>query len=264
MLRRRGFRPKPGPPDLPFPPGYDDARRRRSPAGSTTTPSASSCAAIQHPRASFRRRRRATSSGRPPAPWGLVALGLAEQTRQVDTGCSTLPEASGDARVVPRRRARRAARVRRRDRAAVRSARRGGDLDLVAAAEGRLVYAEAKSSPPRQISEERGEGVLRPRGALVPTSRCSSSTPPSVSATRSCPCWRASSRAARRPAGRATRVVREVWSLAPRLPPWARRPPQPEPGGGGGGGPARDISLVGPVRAGSSPRLRVVHGRMPA
>jgi hypothetical protein len=29
----------------------------------------------------------------------------------------------------------------------------GGDLDVVAAAEGRLLYVEAKSSPPRQISD---------------------------------------------------------------------------------------------------------------
>jgi len=27
MLRRRGFRPKPWPPDLPFPPAFDEARQ---------------------------------------------------------------------------------------------------------------------------------------------------------------------------------------------------------------------------------------------
>ena len=93
----------------------------------------------------------------------------------------------------------------------------GGDLDVVAAAEGRLVYVEAKSSPPRQISEEEVRAffdrleALRPDLALfvVDTAlRLGDKVVPMLAGE-----------AARRARREATprRVVREVWRLTPRL-----------------------------------------------
>ncbi|HSD30093.1 MAG TPA: hypothetical protein VLL75_22525, partial [Vicinamibacteria bacterium] len=93
----------------------------------------------------------------------------------------------------------------------------GGDLDVVAAAEGRLLYVEAKSSPPRQISEgevraffDRLE-ALRPDLALfvVDTAlRLGDKVLPMLASE--------AARRAGRPAA-PRRVVREVWALAPRL-----------------------------------------------
>jgi hypothetical protein len=93
----------------------------------------------------------------------------------------------------------------------------GGDLDVVAAAEGRLVYLELKSSPPRQIGEAEVQAflarllALRPDIALfaVDTAlRLSDKVIPML----------ADAMAVR--AGRSQpprRVVREVWALTPRL-----------------------------------------------
>jgi hypothetical protein len=93
----------------------------------------------------------------------------------------------------------------------------GGDLDVVAAAEGRLLYAEAKSSPPRQISEgevrayfDRLE-ALRPDLALfvVDTAlRLADKVVPMLAEELA--------RRAGRPVA-PRRLVREVWRLAPGL-----------------------------------------------
>jgi hypothetical protein len=93
----------------------------------------------------------------------------------------------------------------------------GGDLDVVAAAEGRLLYLEAKSSPPRQLSEEEVVAfvdrfeALRPDLALfvVDTAlRLGDKVVPMLAGETA------------RRAGRLAeprRVVREVWSVTPRL-----------------------------------------------
>jgi len=93
----------------------------------------------------------------------------------------------------------------------------GGDLDVVAAAEGRLLYLEAKSSPPRQISEEEVTAffdrleALRPDLALfvVDTAlRLGDKVVPMLAGELT--------RRAGRPIA-PLRVAREVWSLTPRL-----------------------------------------------
>jgi hypothetical protein len=47
----------------------------------------------------------------------------------------------------------------------------GGDLDVVAAAEGRLLYLELKSSPPRQIAEAEARAFLERLAAWPPHRR---------------------------------------------------------------------------------------------
>ncbi len=93
----------------------------------------------------------------------------------------------------------------------------GGDLDVVAAAEGRLLYIEAKSSPPRQISEEEVAAffdrleVLRPDLALfvVDTAlRLGDKVVPMLAGEVA--------RRTGRPAP-SRRVIREVWAVTPRL-----------------------------------------------
>jgi hypothetical protein len=93
----------------------------------------------------------------------------------------------------------------------------GGDLDVVAAAEGRLVYLEAKSSPPRQLSEEEVTAffdrleALRPDLALfvVDTAlRLGDKVVPMLVGELS--------RRTGRPAT-PRRVVREVWAVTTRL-----------------------------------------------
>jgi hypothetical protein len=93
----------------------------------------------------------------------------------------------------------------------------GGDLDVVAAAEGRLVYIELKSSPPRQLAEAEVKAffdrvlALRPDLALfvVDTAlRLGDKVVPMLAAELD---RRLTSRTAPR------RVVRELWALTPRL-----------------------------------------------
>ena len=93
----------------------------------------------------------------------------------------------------------------------------GGDLDVVAAAEGRLLYVEAKSSPPRQLSAEEVSAffdrleALRPDLALfvVDTAlRLGDKVVPMLAGELA------------RRTGRSDeprRVVREIWALTPRL-----------------------------------------------
>jgi hypothetical protein len=93
----------------------------------------------------------------------------------------------------------------------------GGDLDVVAAAEGRLVYLELKSSPPRQIGEAEVRAFLARRSALRPdltlfavdtALRLSDKVIPML----------ADAMAARGAGSEPPRrLVREVWALTPRL-----------------------------------------------
>ena len=94
----------------------------------------------------------------------------------------------------------------------------GGDLDIVAAAEGKLVYVELKSSPPKHLSDEEVRafydrtGVLRPDLTLFVMDtalRLSDKVVPMLHAELV--------RRAGRTVDAPRRVKREVWMLTPHL-----------------------------------------------
>jgi hypothetical protein len=64
----------------------------------------------------------------------------------------------------------------------------GGDLDLVAAAEGKLIYVELKSSPPRHLSNREVSAFFDRVRLVSLTWPSSSSIRRCVSPTRSCQC----------------------------------------------------------------------------
>jgi hypothetical protein len=221
MLRRRGFRPKPWPPDLPFPPGFDAAGRERLARRLDHYAFRMFLrGAIQRP-AGFRpsEATRYVDAGAARAmAEELVALGLAERKGRAGYALVHPPRSFGPtlewylAREL-------AARLGFDTATALRFGARGvgGDLDVVAAAEGRLLYVEAKSSPPRQLDEaevaaffDRLE-ALRPDLALfvVDTAlRLGDKVVPMLAGELS-------RRSGPSPSPR--RVIREVWVVTPRL-----------------------------------------------
>jgi hypothetical protein len=221
MLLRRGFRPKPWPPDLPFPPDFGEERRERL------------ARRLDHyafrlflrgaiQRASGFRPAEATRYVEGPVARAmaeeLVTLGLAARGGRFRYRLQHPPRSFGGtlewylARALGARLGFDTATGLRFGAPGV-----GGDLDVVAAAEGRLLYLEAKSSPPRQIAGEEVRAffdrleALRPDLALfvVDTAlRLGDKVVPMLAAE-------IARRAGRGAAPR--RVVREVWELAPRL-----------------------------------------------
>jgi hypothetical protein len=221
MLLRRGFHPKPWPPDLPFPPDFDEPHQERL------------ARRLDHyafrlflrgaiQRASGFRPAEATRYVEGPAARTmaeeLVALGLASPAGRARYRLLHPPRSFGGtlewylARELGTRLGFDAATGLRFGAPGV-----GGDLDVVAAAEGRLLYLEAKSSPPRQISAEEVRAffdrveALRPDLALfvVDTAlRLSDKVVPMLAEGTA-------HRGGRPVVPR--RVVREVWALAPRL-----------------------------------------------
>jgi hypothetical protein len=221
MLLRRGFHPKPWPPDLPFPPDFDEPHQERL------------ARRLDHyafrlflrgaiQRASGFRPAEATRYVEGPAARTmaeeLVALGLASPAGRARYRLLHPPRSFGGtlewylARELGTRLGFDAATGLRFGAPGV-----GGDLDVVAAAEGRLLYLEAKSSPPRQISAEEVRAffdrmeALRPDLALfvVDTAlRLSDKVVPMLAEGTA-------HRGGRPVIPR--RVVREVWALTPRL-----------------------------------------------
>jgi hypothetical protein len=221
MLRRRGFRPKPWPPDLPFPPGFDAAGRERLARRLDHYAFRMFLrGAIQRP-AGFRpaeATRYVDGVAARAMAEELVPLGLAQRKGRAGYALVHPPRSFGPtlewylAREL-------AARLGFDTATALRFGARGvgGDLDVVAAAEGRLLYVEAKSSPPRQLDEaevtaffDRLE-ALRPDIALfvVDTAlRLGDKVIPMLAEELS-----------RRngPPAAPRRVIREVWAVTPRL-----------------------------------------------
>jgi hypothetical protein len=221
MLRRRGFRPKPWPPDLPFPPGLDESARERFArhldhyAFRLFLRGAIQRASGFRPAEATRYVEGARARAMAEA---LRALGLAERTRGTRYRLLYPPRSFGGtlewylARELSSRLGFDTAAGLRFGASGV-----GGDLDVVAAAEGRLLYVEAKSSPPRQISEEEVRAfigrleALRPDLALfvVDTAlRLGDKVVPLLADEMA-------RRSGRTAAPR--RVVREVWAVTPRL-----------------------------------------------
>ncbi len=221
MLHRRGFHPKPWRPDLPFPPDIGETAQERL------------ARRLDHYafRLFLRGAIRRASGFRPAEATGyvdgeaaramaeeLVDLGLAERAGRAGYRLLHPPRSFGGtlewylARELATRLGFDTAFALRFGAPGV-----GGDLDVVAAAEGRLLYVEAKSSPPRQLSAEEVSAffdrleALRPDLALfvVDTAlRLGDKVVPMLAGELA------------RRTGRSDeprRVVREIWALTPRL-----------------------------------------------
>lgn len=93
----------------------------------------------------------------------------------------------------------------------------GGDLDLVLAAEGKLVYAELKSSPPKHLAPAEVSAFLRRVRALRPDVALFVVDTALRLSDRVVPMLRAALAAAGRDPGPPRRVVRETWAVAPHL-----------------------------------------------
>jgi len=93
----------------------------------------------------------------------------------------------------------------------------GGDLDVVAAAEGKLIYAELKSSPPKHLSSEEVRAFLDRVHALRPDVALFVMDTALRLGDRVVPMLEAALRARRPDAPSARRVERELWALGPHL-----------------------------------------------
>jgi hypothetical protein len=221
MLRRRGYRPRPWPPDLPFPPGYPNdrqeafARRLDHYAFRLFLRGA-----LAHPdgfQPSKATRYVDAEAARAMAE-SLVALGLAERSGRRRFRLLHLPRSFGGtlewylARELRYRLGFDTVAGLRFSAPGV-----GGDLDVVAAAEGRLVVLEVKSSPPRQLEKAEVRAFIDRLLALEPdlalfvvdtALRLGDKVVPLLEGE-----------VARR-GGKATRprrLRREVWAITPRL-----------------------------------------------
>ena len=172
MLRRRGLDPRPSRPDLPFPPGLDPAAEaaiverlghyafRLFLRGAILRPAGFTPAQATRYVAAAKARAAAED---------LVALGLAERLPRGRYRLLRPARSFGGtlewwlARELRRRLGFAVA-------TGVRSGAPGvgGDLDVVAAAEGKLVYVEAKSSPPKHLSRGEVGAFLRRVRAVRP------------------------------------------------------------------------------------------------
>jgi len=221
MLRRRGLDPSPAPPDLPLPPEAGEAlrgafaarlrhyafrlflrgailaRRGFSPGEATRYVDARTARgyaeelvswglARRLPGGRYRLHHRARSFG------GTLEWWLARELRErlgleVDTG--------------------------------VRSGARGvgGDLDVVAAAEGKLLYLEAKSSPPKHIAPAEIRAFLRRVRAVRPDVALFVVDTALRLSDKVLPMFADALQRAGAPAPRPHRVLRETWGLGPHL-----------------------------------------------
>jgi hypothetical protein len=172
MLRRRGLDPRPSPPDLPIPPGHPAeqvealVRRLRHYAFRLFLRGAILRAGGFSPAQTTRyvgaRETRAMADE-------LVRLGLAERLPRGRYRLLHPPRTFGGTLewwLAAELRARLALEVA----FGIRSgaAGVGGDLDVVATAEGKLVYAETKSSPPKHVAPSEVDAFLRRVRAVRP------------------------------------------------------------------------------------------------
>lgn len=221
MLRRRGYRPRPWPPDLPFPPGLPEERVeafarqldhyafRLFMRGALREP-----AGVQPSKAT----RYVDGDAARAMAETLVTLGLAERSGRGRFRLRHPPRSFGGtlewylARELRRRLGFDTAAGLRFSAPGV-----GGDLDVVAAAEGRLILLEVKSSPPRQLEEAEVRAFFDRLAALGPdlalfvvdtALRLGDKVVPLLSSELQ-------RRVGTGP--RPRRLRREVWALAPRL-----------------------------------------------
>jgi hypothetical protein len=93
----------------------------------------------------------------------------------------------------------------------------GGDLDVVAAAEGKLVYLELKSSPPRHLSGEEVGAFLERVRALRPHVSLFVMDTALRLADKVLPMLVAAMRRRGRTPSAPRRIVRDVWALTPHV-----------------------------------------------
>lgn len=172
MLRRRGLEPRPLPPDVPFPPEPSPALARALEERLAHYAFRLFLrGAILHPRGftpAQATRYLTAAQGRAMAE-DLVALGLAERLPRGRYRLARRARSFGGtlewwlARELERRLGLSVAVGVRSGAAGV-----GGDLDVVAAGEGKLIYIETKSSPPKHVTVGEIGAFLRRVHALRP------------------------------------------------------------------------------------------------
>ncbi len=93
----------------------------------------------------------------------------------------------------------------------------GGDLDVVAAGEGKLVYLEAKSSPPKHLTSAEVSAFLRRVGAVRPDLALFVVDTALRLSDKVLPMFAAALQRSGATPPEPRRVVRETWALGPRL-----------------------------------------------
>jgi Holliday junction resolvase len=93
----------------------------------------------------------------------------------------------------------------------------GGDLDVVAAAEGKLVYVELKSSPPKHVAPEEVAAFLRRVRALRPAISMLAVDTALRLRDKLLPMLEEAVAAGGRIAPEPRRIVRDTWAVAPQL-----------------------------------------------
>jgi hypothetical protein len=221
MLRRRGLDPRSSPPDLPFDPsappallgaiaarlghyafrlflrgailrpsGFTPGEATRYVRGAKARALADECVAlglaVPLPRGRYRLARRARSFG------GTLEWWLARELRErlaleVATGVRT------GARGV------------------------GGDLDVVAAGEGKLVYLEAKSSPPKHVTAAEVRAFLRRVAAARPDVALFVVDTALRLSDKILPMFAGALAGVGAPPPEPRRVLRQTWALGPHL-----------------------------------------------
>jgi len=221
MLRRRGLDPRPSPPDVPFPPepdpilgdalasrlshyafrlflrgailspsGFAPGRATRYVSAAKARAMAEDCVALgiaeRLPRGRYRLLRRARSFGGTLEWW--LALEL-ERRLGLAVAFGVRSGAPGV----------------------------GGDLDVVAAGEGKLLYLEAKSSPPKHVTIAEIAAFLRRVRALRPDVALFVVDTALRLSDKVLPMFAEALARAGASAGPPRRVFRETWAITPHL-----------------------------------------------
>jgi hypothetical protein len=221
MLVRRGFRPRLARPDLPFDPALPEERL-------------DAIAALLGHYAFRLFLRGAILSPAGFLPEDATRYLRAEQARAMAEQCVTLglAERRGDGRYRLVTRARSfggtlewwlarelAARLGVEIATGVRSGARGlgGDLDLVAAVEGKLLYAELKSGPPKHLTDSEVAAFLSRLHAVRPDVALFVVDTALRLSDKVVPMFAAAVMRGRGEAPEPRRVVRETWALSPHV-----------------------------------------------
>jgi hypothetical protein len=220
MLRRRGLDPRPSAPDLPFPAGFPGERVERFRTwlghyafrlflrGAILRPDG--FAPGQATRYVDAERARAMAEE-------LVALGLAERLPRARYRLLRAPRTFGGTLewwLAEELRGRLGLEVAHGVRSGAPGV--GGDLDVVAAGEGKLLYLEAKSSPPKHVAPAEVSAFLRRVRAVRPDVALFVVDTALRLSDKIVPMFEAALAGGAAPA-RPRRVVRETWAVTPHV-----------------------------------------------
>lgn len=220
MLRRRGLDPRPSRPDLPLPAGYsaDQAEALRERLGHYAFRLFLRGAILRREGFSPAQATRYVNASRAGAmAEELVALGLAVRLARGRYRLVRAPRTFGGTLewwLAEELRVRLAVEVA----FGVRSgaAGVGGDLDVVAAGEGKLLYLEAKSSPPKHVAPAEVRAFLARVRAVRPDVALFVVDTALRLSDKILPMFEAALAAGGLPA-RPRRVVRETWAVTPHV-----------------------------------------------